>query len=88
MVSLIKSTSVTRTVEELRLSHQLNCRWLGSRLEAEVASILEDTPQLVKLGLTLQFRDTLCRAARQLQENLDRRKPLRCLIDHMVKTVL
>ena len=32
------------------------------------------TPQLVKLGVTMEFRDSLNRTAVQLQKNLDKRK--------------
>ena len=65
-------------MEELRVSNQLNCKYLGSRIEAEIADSLTKTPQLIKLGLTMEFRDTLNRTAVQLQKNLDKSKLYLC----------
>ena len=53
---------------------QLNCKYLGNRIEKEIADALTQTPQLVKLGVTMEFRDSLNRTAVQLQKNLDKRK--------------
>jgi hypothetical protein len=36
--------------------------------------LLERTPQLIKLGINLEFRDSLHKTASQLQKNLDLRK--------------
>ena len=47
---------------------------MGNRVETEIAEALQNTPQLVKLGITMEFRDTLNRAAVQLQKNLDKSK--------------
>ena len=58
----------------LSLSFQLNCKYLGHRIEKEIADVLAMTPQLVKLGVTMEFRDSLNRTAIQLQKNLDKRK--------------
>ena len=46
---------------------------MGSRVENEIANALASTPQLVKLGVTMEFRDSLNKSAIQLQKNLDRR---------------
>ena len=46
---------------------------MGSRVENEIANALTSTPQLVKLGVTMEFRDSLNKSAIQLQKNLDRR---------------
>ena len=51
----------------------MNCKYLGSRVENEIANALTSTPQLVKLGVTMEFRDSLNKSAIQLQKNLDRR---------------
>jgi hypothetical protein len=40
-------------------------------MECEIASLLEKAPQLVKLGISLEFRETLNKTALQLQKNLD-----------------
>ena len=53
---------------------KLNCKYLGSRVENDIANALAMTPQLVKLGVTMEFRDSLNRTAVQLQKNLDKRK--------------
>ena len=52
----------------------MNCKYLGHRIEKEIADALSLTPQLVKLGVTMEFRDSLNRTAVQLQKNLDKRK--------------
>eukprot|EP00095_Tigriopus_kingsejongensis_P010120 maker-scaffold75_size407189-snap-gene-0.12 protein:Tk10120 transcript:maker-scaffold75_size407189-snap-gene-0.12-mRNA-1 annotation:"tropomodulin-like isoform x2" len=72
IVNLIRATSHKKTLEELRVSNQLNCKYLGNRIETEISNLLPTTPQLVKLGLTMEFRDTLNRTAIQLQKNLDK----------------
>ena len=54
-------------------SLQLNCKYLGSRIENDIAQALLMTPQLVKLGVTMEFRDSLNKTAIQLQKNLDKR---------------
>lgn len=46
---------------------------MGNRIETEIANLLHETPQLVKLGITMEFRDTLNRTAVQLEKNLDRK---------------
>jgi len=47
---------------------------LGNRVENEIANALSTTPQLVKLGVTMEFRDSLNKSAIQLQKNLDKRR--------------
>ena len=92
VIQIIRATSATQTLEELRVSGQVssilqtqkiiqtekfasfqhNTKYLGNRLETLIADSLSDTPQLVKLGITMEFRDTLNRTAVALQKNLDR----------------
>ena len=55
----------------LFFSLQLTFKFLGHQIESEIASLMQETPQLVKLGITLQFRETLNKTATQLQRNLD-----------------
>lgn len=74
ILKLIQTTSRKKVLEELRVSNQLNCKYLGNRIETEISLALSETPQLVKLGLTMEFRDTLNRTAVQLQKNLDQRR--------------
>ena len=49
---------------------QINCKKLGHQVEYEIAKLLESCPQLLRLGITLEFRDPLNRVAKQLQRNL------------------
>ena len=50
---------------------QQSRKYLGYQVESEIANLLELTPQLVKLGINMEFRDTLNRTVTQLQKNLD-----------------
>ncbi len=43
-------------------------------MENEIADLLRSTPKLVRLGINMEFRDTLNRTAVQLQKNLDKGK--------------
>ncbi|CAB4066818.1 unnamed protein product [Lepeophtheirus salmonis] len=61
-------------LEELRVSHQMNCRYLGHQTESDIAHALQNTPNLVKLGVTMEFRDSLNKTAVALQKNLDKRR--------------
>ena len=40
----------------------------------EIAAFLHKVPHLVKLGITMEYKDTMNRTCRQLAKNLDRRK--------------
>ena len=57
---------------------QLNCKYLGNRIENEIVDAVEKAPQLVKLGITLEFRDSLNKTAVTLLNNLDRSIGMRC----------
>ena len=50
---------------------QQSRKYLGYQVESDIANLLELTPQLVKLGISMEFRDTLNRTVTQLQKNLD-----------------
>ena len=60
---------------------------MGHRIEKEIADALSLTPQLVKLGVTMEFRDSLNRTAVQLQKNLDKRKPTSVFLKRALKPV-
>jgi hypothetical protein len=51
-------------------SFQQLCKRLGHQIEQEIAHIIEDCPQLMRLGLSLEFREPLNRVATILQRNL------------------
>ena len=53
---------------------QLNCKYLGNRVENEIVQAICEAPQLLKLGIALEFRDALNKTAIQLLKNLDRSK--------------
>ena len=51
-------------------SFQQLCKRLGHQIEQEIVHIIEDCPQLMRLGLSLEFREPLNRVATILQRNL------------------
>ena len=53
----------------LRFLQQL-CKRLGHQIELDIVNIIEDCPQLLRLGLSMEFRDPLNRVAGVLQRNL------------------
>lgn len=50
------------------------CKRLGHQMEMEIVEIIDDCPQLLRLGLTLEFRAPLNKLARILQRNLSNHK--------------
>ncbi|XP_071745225.1 tropomodulin-1 isoform X2 [Lepeophtheirus salmonis] len=74
LLKLIRASSINKSLEELRVSHQMNCRYLGHQTESDIAHALQNTPNLVKLGVTMEFRDSLNKTAVALQKNLDKRR--------------
>jgi hypothetical protein len=50
----------------------LNSKYLGNRIESEIVVAVRNATQLTKLGIALEFRDTLNRTAVQLLKNLDK----------------
>ena len=52
----------------------MNCKYLGNRVENEIVEAVCAAPQLLKLGIALEFRDALNKTAIQLLKNLDRSK--------------
>ena len=53
---------------------QLNCKYLGNRVESEITAAVYEAPQLLKLGIAFEFRDALNKTAIQLLKNIDRSK--------------
>lgn len=74
VLNIIKSTANTKGLEELRIANQFNCRYLGSAIEYALAEMIPKYPHLVKLGVRLEFRDTLNKCALALVKNLDKRR--------------
>jgi len=74
VLDIIKSTSNTKGLEELKVAHQFNNRYLGAAIEYALAEMIPKFPHLVKLGVALEFRDTLNKIAVALTKNLDKRR--------------
>merc|ERR1712241_1348940 len=74
VLNIIKSTGNTKCLEELKISNQFNNLHLGSAIEYALAEIIPKYPHLVKLGVRMEFRDTLNKCALALAKNLDRRR--------------
>ena len=74
MLTIIKSTANTKGLEELRVSNQFTGQFLGSALEYAIIELLPKVPHLVKLGVRMEFRDSLNKCAMALAKNLDRSK--------------
>ena len=74
VLTIIKSTANTKGLEELRVSNQFTGQFLGSALEYAIIELLPKVPHLVKLGVRMEFRDSLNKCAMALAKNLDRSK--------------
>lgn len=74
MLNIIKSTVNTKTLEEFRVANQHNCRHLGSATEYALVELVPKVPHLVKLGVAMEFRDSLNKCALALAKNLDKRR--------------
>ena len=61
-------------MEELRVANQFTGQFLGSALEYAIIELLPKVPHLVKLGVRMEFRDSLNKCAMALAKNLDRRR--------------
>merc|ERR1712226_1439368 len=74
VMNIIKSTVNTKTLEELRVASQFSGAYLGSATEYALIDLLPKVPHLVKLGVRMEFRDSLNKCALALAKNLDRRR--------------
>jgi len=74
VLNIIKSTINTKGLEELKIANQFSGQYLGSATEYALIEILAKAPHLVKLGVRMEFRDSLNKCALQLAKNLDRRR--------------
>ena len=74
VLNIIKSTINTKGLEELKIANQFSGQYLGSATEYALIEILAKAPHLVKLGVRMEFRDSLNKCALQLAKNLDRSK--------------
>jgi len=74
VVNIIKSTINTKALEELRVASQFSGAYLGSATEYALIDLLPKVPHLVKLGVRMEFRDSLNKCALALAKNLDRRR--------------
>ncbi|XP_053604032.1 tropomodulin-1 isoform X3 [Plodia interpunctella] len=71
VVQLVKSLLTTNCVEEFRASNQRS-QVLGNKTEMEIASLVERSPALLRLGLHLEYSDARHRVVTHLQRNIDR----------------
>ena len=74
VINIIKSTASTKGLEELKVTNQFTGQFLGSALEYAIIELLPKVPHLVKLGVRMEFRDSLNKCAMALAKNLDRSK--------------
>ena len=74
VINIIKSTASTKGLEELKVTNQFTGQFLGSALEYAIIELLPKVPHLVKLGVRMEFRDSLNKCALALAKNLDRSK--------------
>lgn len=74
IVNIIKATINTKGLEELRVANQFSGQFLGAAIEYALIDILPKVPHLVKLGVRMEFRDSLNKCALALAKNLDRRR--------------
>ena len=72
VINIIKSTASTKGLEELKVTNQFTGQFLGSALEYAIIELLPKVPHLVKLGVRMEFRDSLNKCALALAKNLDR----------------
>jgi len=74
MINIIKSTMNSKTLEEFRVANQHNCHHLGSAIEYALVDLIPKVPHLVKLGVAMEFRDSLNKCAMALAKNMDKRR--------------
>lgn len=74
MINIIKSTMNSKALEEFRVANQHNCHHLGSAIEYALVDLIPKVPHLVKLGVAMEFRDSLNKCAMALAKNMDKRR--------------
>lgn len=68
---LIKSLLAQKTLEEFRAVNQ-KPSVLGNKIEMEITKLVEQNPNLLRLGLFLEYNDAQNRIANHLQKNCDK----------------
>jgi len=76
VLNIVKATINTKGLEELRVANQFSGQFLGSATEYALIELLAKAPHLVKLGVRMEFRDSLNKCAVALAKNLDRRRQM------------
>ena len=66
----------------------MNCKYLGNRVENEIVEAVCGAPQLLKLGIALEFRDALNKTAIQLLKNIDRSECSPILTNCLINSLL
>ena len=68
--NLIDAMNTNQTIIEFRASNQ-RPTILGNRIEMEIAKLVEQNTNLLRLGLTLDVADARMRVAQRLKKNKD-----------------
>ncbi|CAG0918646.1 unnamed protein product [Notodromas monacha] len=68
---LIKALLVQKTLEEFRAANQ-NPSVLGNKIEMEITRLVEQNPNLLRLGLFFEYNDAQNRILTHLQKNCDK----------------
>ena len=71
---LIKLKRDKNEISKDSIIFQQLCKRLGHQIEQEIVHIIEDCPQLLRLGLSLEFREPLNKVATILQRNWSNHK--------------
>ena len=59
-----------KSIYSILSSLQQKCRKLGHQVEQEICQIVQNCPNLIRLGLVMEFRGPLNKVATVLQRNL------------------
>jgi tropomodulin len=79
---LIKSLLAQKTLEEFRAVNQ-KPSVLGNKIEMEITKLVEQNPNLLRLGLFLEYNDAQNRISAHLQKNCDKWMRLERLIENV-----
>merc|ERR1719458_1222619 len=74
IIIVVAFTILTIVLQELRVASQFSGAYLGSATEYAIIDLLPKVPHLVKLGVRMEFRDSLNKCALALAKNLDKRR--------------
>ncbi|MCL4132101.1 UNVERIFIED_CONTAM: hypothetical protein GTU68_066512 [Idotea baltica] len=70
IVRVMEALLKTHSIEEIRLANQRQSV-LGNKIEMELTNIIEQNPNVLRVGIFFEFNDARNRVSRHLQKNLD-----------------